>query len=66
MLGCLVQALDLVDEQLLVVAGHGHAQDQLEEAGDILHLENIIVGWNVGDWQIVSADALLTQIVAEM
>ena len=50
MLGGFVQALDLVDEQLLVVAGHGHAQDQLEEAGDILHLENIVAGWNVRYW----------------
>ena len=33
MLGRLVQGLDLGDEEELVAAGHGHAQDQLEEPG---------------------------------
>ena len=39
MLGCLVQGLDLGDEEELVAAGHSHAQDQLEEAGHLLHWE---------------------------
>ena len=33
MLGRLVQGLDLGDEEELVAAGHGHAQDQLKEPG---------------------------------
>ena len=40
MLGCLVQGLDLGDKEQLVAAGHSHAQDQLEEAGHLLHWEH--------------------------
>ena len=68
-MGRLVQGLDLVDEQQLVVAGHGHAQDQLQEPGHVLHRKTRVhlrstSGRNVGDGQIVPSDTFLTEIVS--
>ena len=63
MLGGLVQGLDLGDEEQLVAAGHGHAQDQLEEAGHLLYGEQGPRGGDGGDGETVPSDTVLAQIM---
>ena len=63
MLGGLVQGLNLGDEEQLVAAGHGHAQDQLQEAGHLLHGERGPGGGDGGDRETVSSDTVLAQIM---
>ena len=63
MLGGLVQGLNLGDEEQLVAACDRHAQDQLEEAGHLLHGERGAGGGDGGDRETVSRDTILAQIM---
>ena len=63
MLGGLVQGLNLGDEEQLVAAGHGHAQDQLEEAGHLLYGEHGPGGGDGGDGETVPSHTVLAQIM---
>lgn len=63
MLGGLVEGLDLGDEEQLVAASHRHAQDQLQEAGHVLHGERGAGGGDGGDGEAVPRDTVLAQIM---
>ena len=65
MLRGLVQRLDLADEEQLVAAGHGHAQDQLEEAGHLLHWERDPGSRDGGDGETIPSNTVLAKIMPE-
>ena len=59
MLGGLVQGLDLTDEQDLVAAGDGHAQDQLQEAGDGVRADVVVgVRGEIWYWEVAGYTVL--------
>ena len=63
MLSGLVQGLDLADEEHLVAAGHGHAQDQLKEAGDVVEPDVLFrLGGEVWDGK-VAGNTVLSEVV---
>ena len=63
MLGGLVQGLDLADEEDLVAAGHGHAQDQLQKAGDVVE-PNVLVRVGREIWhREVAGNTVLGEVV---
>ena len=65
MLGGLVQGLDLGDKEELVAAGHSHAQDQLEEAGHLLHWERDPGSRDGGDGETIPSNTVLAKIMPE-
>ena len=62
MLSGLVQGLDLTDEEDLVAAGHGHAQDQLQEAGDDVLADDDVGAGEIWDGE-VAGYTVLSEIV---
>ena len=63
MLSGFVQGLDLTDEEDLVAAGHGHAQDQLQEAGDdVLADDDVGAGGEIWHGE-VAGYTVLSEIV---